>query len=370
VKWGKKMKDGIDLPYLSYRNVEYQIKEQLHRLLNNIHWVNDVDIYSLNNNECDFTAEATTDSGEKLIFFCEVKGSGEPRIIRTALENLRKYRDFFSNLNKSNACFLVGAPYISEKTSNICDEYDIGYIDLSGNCKIVSKGIYIKVEGKPNKYKDARKTTSVFERSAVKSSIILRTLLTASRKQWKVNELSMLTNTSLGQVSKVKKFLEEKELITNGEQGFYVSGLKELIKEWAKVYHEKPNTVVECYSIDPIPVIEKKLEELNLKKGIEYALTGFSGGARYAPVVRYNKVHVYIQYQDLQEALDFLGLKRVESGANISIIVPYDPCVMLDSRKIQGSIVASPAQVCLELLGLRGRGEEAAEAILDKEVVW
>ena len=36
-------------------------------------------------------------------------------------------------------------------------------------------------------------------------------------------------------------------------------------------------------------------------------------------------------------------------------------------QKIKGIDVVSPVQACLDLLGLKGRGEEAAQAILDKE---
>ena len=55
---------------------------------------------------------------------------------------------------------------------------------------------------------------------------------------------------------------------------------------------------------------KKKLRKLRQDMGIESYLTGFSGGVRYAPVVRYNKVHVYIAPEDIQEAINYLELKR------------------------------------------------------------
>jgi hypothetical protein len=165
----------------------------------------------------------------------------------------------------------------------------------------------------------------------------------------------------------VKKYLEEREYISNGENGFFALKPKKIIADWAKVYHLKPNTVVECYSMDSIPQIERKFIGMREKTGIDYALTGFAGGVRFSPTVRYNKIHVYIPLQDLQESMEILGVKKVESGSNVSIIVPYDPCILIDTREIRGNIVASPTQVCLELLGLKGRGEEAALAIMEGE---
>ena len=43
------------------------------------------------------------------------------------------------------------------------------------------------------------------------------------------------------------------------------------------------------------------------------------GKVRYDPVVRYNKVHVYIAPEDILEAVDYLSLKEVHSGANLII---------------------------------------------------
>ena len=53
--------------------------------------------------------------------------------------------------------------------------------------------------------------------------------------------------------------------------------------------------------------------------GIESYLTGFSGGVRYVPVIRYNKVHMYLAPEDIQEAISYLEMKEVSSGSNVVI---------------------------------------------------
>ena len=45
-----------------------------------------------------------------------------------------------------------------------------------------------------------------------------------------------------------------------------------------------------------------KLRKLKQDMGIDSYLTGLSGGVRYAPVVRYSKVHLYMAPEDIQEA--------------------------------------------------------------------
>lgn len=369
MKWGVLMKDDIKLQHITSKQVEIQVQDVLHRLLDSIPLFKDVNIFSSQSNHYDIEAICTTEMGNQVVFQCEVKNSGEPKYIRNAVQQLTKYREYARKISRQHLYFMVAAPYISLQSSKICEEHGIGYIDLSGNCLIIYEGIYVRVEGKPNKYKEMRKTKSIFERSAVKSSVILRTILYEMNRPWRVQDLAVASSTSIGQVSNVKKFLEEREYIIIGKQGFCVTQPKDLLGNWAKEYHSKPNTVVECYSLDPIPQFERKLADMREKKGIEYALTGFSGGVRYSPTVRYNKVHVYIELQDLQESINYLGLKKVDSGSNISIIIPYDPCVLLGIREFRGDSVASPTQVCLELLGLKGRGEEAAWAVLEGEAL-
>ena len=107
---------------------------------------------------------------------------------------------------------------------------------------------------------------------------------------------------------------------------------------------------------------EAGLTKLEAKAGLRYALAMFSAAMRLAPAVRQPKVFVYVAAA-LPEAASRLGLKEVSSGANVSLLSPYDEGVFYDARRVQGVWVASPVQVYLDLYSYRGRGEEAAQAI-------
>ena len=48
------------------------------------------------------------------------------------------------------------------------------------------------------------------------------------------------------------------------------------------------------YSFKSIPEIEVSIAEVCRQRKLNYALTGFSGAARLAPAVRYQRVFVYI----------------------------------------------------------------------------
>ncbi len=121
--------------------------------------------------------------------------------------------------------------------------------------------------------------------------------------------------------------------------------------------------------LDNPSALEGKLRKLKQDTGIESYLTGFSGGIRYAPVIRYNKVHVYMYSEDIQEAVRYLEIKEVDSGANLVIFPLENDSYIKDCRVIAGDMVVSPLQVCLDSLQLKGRGEELAEAVLKKEIM-
>ena len=71
--------------------------------------------------------------------------------------------------------------------------------------------------------------------------------------------------------------------------------------------------------------------------------------------------------KDLGSFVQDLSLKKVETGGNVIIYIPNNEAVFIDNRIINNDYVTSPVQTILDLLGVAGRGEEAAEAIYSKE---
>jgi hypothetical protein len=168
----------------------------------------------------------------------------------------------------------------------------------------------------------------------------------------------------------VKRLLAEQEWIDSKTIGFSISPLA-LIEEWAQNYNFRRNKVWDFYSMLSTSEFEYKLAEICKQEKIQYGLTGFSGSARYAPAVRYQRVMVYIE-NGIDKLLDNLDIKIVDSGANVMILEPYDEGIFYETNEIDGSMVVSPTQVYLDLKSFRGRGEEAAEILLDRVIkkIW
>ena len=140
-----------------------------------------------------------------------------------------------------------------------------------------------------------------------------------------------------------------------------------LITEWANNYRIERNTTREYYSLQPTPTMEAELAEASRKIGVKLAFSGFSGAVRFAPAVRYQRVTAYV-LDNVAALVDRLGLKPVSRGANVTISEPYDEGVLYGTREIEGAPVVSPIQLYLDLAKIKGRGEEAATAILEEVI--
>lgn len=270
---------------------------------------------------------------------------------------------------KDHESSILVSPYISERTAEICEKNGMGYFDYAGNCWFVGHSIYLSERGNKNLQPAKRGSISIFERTSVVSSLILRELFADVNKIWKLKYLSEKVNCSIGQVSKVMDVLVKNVWAEKTAEGYALLEPKSILKEWSKIYGKKEIQPYLCYSLDSPSVLEGKLKTLKQDKGIEAYLTGFSGGVRYAPVVRYNKIHAYIAPEDIRESIEFLEIKEVDSGANVMIFPLENDSYIRDYRIIEGNAVVSPLQIYLDNMQLKGRGEEMAEAVLQKEII-
>jgi hypothetical protein len=289
----------------------------------------------------------------------EAKTCGEPRVARMAVNQLLLYRA----QNKDVYCIFV-APYVSLRAAEICRDENIGYLDLSGNCRLSFDGIFIERDGKPNKFAEKRDLGTLYSPKATR---VLRILLCETGRNWRTTDLAEAANVSLGLASNVKKLINDREWIKDGKAGFTLSRPLELLKEWSENYSFQQNELRDYYSFKPRLNVESDLAKSCKDRNIKYALTSFSAAARMAPAVRYQRAFAYVEFQ-MEEIAYILGLKQVSSGANVTLLTPYDVGVFAASKEYAGVRTVCPIQVYLDLVTIKGRGEEAAAAILEEVI--
>lgn len=287
------------------------------------------------------------------------KSKGEPRFIRDAVNQLLRYLDYIPNTYG-----LIVAPYISQRSAEICKEEGIGYIDLSGNCYLSFHQVYIEKEGKPNTKLEKKILKAL---NYPKAERVLRVLLNNPNMTWKTENLTNEANVSTGMVSKVKQRLDAMEWIKTGPSGFQIRDWTDLLDTWQKEYKFSRNTIYNLYSLKPPDSIEKDIADYCREKDIPYALTLFSAASRLAPYTRYKRVYAYID-TDIDLLKDVLDLKDAPTGPNVTLLLPYDQGVFYGLKEYEGLPVVSPVQLYLDLISNKGRGEEAAQFLFDKVI--
>lgn len=289
-----------------------------------------------------------------LTIVAEYKNSGQPRLAREAVYQIKDW------LAKGLGVYGVfTAPYISPKAAAVCKEAGIGYLDLAGNCLLSFETVFVHREGKPNSRVQRRELRSLYSSKAER---ILRVLLSRPQQSWKTEALAEAAQVSFGQVANVKKLLADREWLAPNGSGMRLNNPGAVLDEWAAQYRFRRNQVVDYYALAEVSECEYQLAEACQRQGMRYALTAFSGAARLAPAVRYQRAVAYVD-GDPDSLTDSLGWKRVTSGANVSLLVPYDEGVFFDSREMDGTQLVTPIQIYLDLQNYSNRGQEAAQAI-------
>ncbi|MCL5960618.1 MAG: type IV toxin-antitoxin system AbiEi family antitoxin [Chloroflexi bacterium] len=292
------------------------------------------------------------------ILAVEVKTSGQPRLAREGINQLWRYREA---LPYDYA--VLAAPYISPRTAEICSQEGVGYVDLAGNCRLSFGQVFIQKEGRPNLFAEKRDLRSLY---SPKAERVLRVLLLDPVMRRKMESLAEEAEVSLGQVANVKKLLADREWIRVDKDGFWLSEPEALLAEWSENYNFRRNQVNDYYSLKSVGEIESELNEVCRQEGINYALSGFSGAVRVAPSVRYQRATAYAD--EIERVASLLNLKRVPSGANVTLLEPYDKGVFFGVREVEDTRVVSSIQLYLDLKGFRGRGDEAADAVLEEVI--
>jgi hypothetical protein len=288
----------------------------------------------------------------------EVKANGQPRIAREAVNQLLRCRTAFP---EAYAVFV--APYISPAAAEICANDGVGHLDLAGNCRLSFGQVFIRRDGVRNPFPQRRDLRSLY---APKSTRVLRVLL-MRRTEWKTQPLADEAGVSLGQVANVKKRLRDREWVADGNAGFRLTNPQSLLTEWAEHYTYRKNIVRDFYSMKEPDELEEVLATACGELDIPYAFTGFSASRRISPAVRGQRAMAYVSTIS-ESLLERVGLKEVQSGANVSLMIPYDDGVFYGARDVEGLRVVCSVQLYLDLNGCRGRGEDAAAAIWKQEL--
>ena len=106
------------------------------------------------------------------------------------------------------------------------------------------------------------------------------------------------------------------------------------------------------------------------------AYAAFSAAEHQAPPVRQDRTWIYVAGEVLDTVVGYTGAKEVESGENLVVLVPDDLGVFVsfsdDGTPCAGERrphCTDPVQTYVDLRHCGGRGEEAAQAVLEQKLL-
>ncbi len=309
----------------------------------------------------DLIVEIELDGIQKTLLI-EIKSIGEPKIVKNAIFQLRKFTSETPGVYP-----VFAAPYISERSRELCIEEGVGYMDLAGNVYLHFNSVLIDKTARDSIKIERGSNRSIF---STKATRVLRVLLENPQDEMKIKDLSQKCDMSPAGVYYVLNELESKGYIERTEsKGARLIEPERLLTDWGKNWNVEKSRSVRYFSFArSAQEIIGQIRESADKFGLKYALTGMAGASMVSPFVRFNEVWLYLSEKELEKLVVEMDLRPVDTGANVVVFVPYDKGVFLGERNIKGTRVVSNVQLYIDLYSSPARGEEQAQRILETQL--
>jgi hypothetical protein len=297
---------------------------------------------------------------------CEYKSNGQPRHARSAILELRNY--VAHRAPQATPVFI--APYISPAVRQLCEEKNVGYLDLEGNARIVFGGVFIErvVADKP--VAEQRELKSLFR---PKSAQVLRIMLREPGRAWRVTELSEISGVSLGHVSNVRTGLIDREWARASDDGLVLSAPDALLDAWRDSYTTPPGERLRFYT----PLHGSAFEDaarsaLRADDALGHAaFASFSAAQWLSPYGRTGTHYFFADDKGLHQLQAALTLTPTSKGENVVVTVPKDLGLLADTvEPAPGAVCTNPVQTYLDLSIAGERGAEAAEYLRQERLSW
>lgn len=260
---------------------------------------------------------------------------------------------------RDTATPVVVSPYLSESTRARLRDGDVGYLDLTGNARIVlpEPGLFIETQGAsehPNR--EERPARSL---RGAKAGRVARALIELKTPPG-VRELAALTKIDAGYVSRVLSFLDSEALITRGGRGRIESvDWPALLRRWAQQAPLESRGNVRTF-LEPrgLSALHGRLATFEGP----YAITGSLAAVALAPIAPARLATLWVR--DAAAASSALALRPANAGANVLLVETDDDGVFEGAAQRDGLWYAAPSQVAVDLLTSPGRGPQEGEELI------
>jgi len=302
-------------------------------------------------------------------------------------------REFEKDSTKLVRARVFAAPHISPRMAEICESHSWSWFDLAGNCKItVPTFLHIERRGNEPIHKTPRPIANL---STPIAGRVIRAILApenaeilwgghdAASQRWMVAHFGELPKLkpgqpaipkpSLGLVNKVIRHLVDEAFIEELPEGrFRLRDPLKLLFAWRNQYRFDRQERRGYFSLLKGHELRTALARLGAQTGGFAVYAAFSAADFQAPHVRQPKTWLYLREKDIPRFARLVEAKPVETGENLIVLIPDDEGVFYLSdggRMGEGRMACTNAvQTYVDLWHAGGRGEEAAEALLEQRL--
>jgi hypothetical protein len=270
---------------------------------------------------------------------------------------------------RPNAVPLVAVPFMGNAGRRACDEAGVGWLDLSGNARIVAGGTRIIIAGRPNCFRSVGRPPNLF---APKSSRIVRWLLMHSERSITQREIARATAMDEGFVSRIVSRLERDGYIVR-DSGRAVRSRDPalLLEAWREAYMFSKHAVHQGHvaSRSGDALLRFVCDTLQVQQ-VGHAATGLAAAWVYLHFATFRIVTVYLSSDPSPMLLEQLGCREDPRGANLWLVVPNDEGVFHGALEKDGICCVHPVQAYLDLKDHPERAPETADRLRGEFLNW
>lgn len=366
------MANPVNIEALSPEGLERMLAEKLRELLGCVPWLSNVKV-EVNpaefNRAFDLLARFEVPKGPKIELWVDCRKEPRPsQFPYVAID-----REFEEGGNAKRVRVRVfAAPAISPRMAELCENHGWSWFDLAGNCRITVPGLFhLEHRGKEPAYQLPRPKANLGTREAGR---VVRALLAPHYTGLRWTQRSMQMNcqpgVSLGLVNKVVRHLQDEAFIENApDGGFQLKDPLKLLFAWRDAYRFDQHTRYGYFTLLQGRKLSDALTALDGLSGGGVAYAAFSAADLQAPHVRQPKTWLYVAEHERERFAEEIEAFRVDSGENMVVLVPPDDGVFYfpdgDRDRLR---CTNPVQTYVDLWHCGGRGQEAAEALLEQRL--
>jgi hypothetical protein len=356
---------------LSAAGLEKALAAKLEELLRGVEWLRGWQIEQVGKAPdagFDLLVTVPLPGGGKAALCVECKRELRPSVFRMVADKT------FSPAGRPKVVVPVLAlPWVSPRVAELCAEHGWSWFDLAGNYRLdIPELLRLQHTGSEPVHARPRPTANL---STPEAGRVIRALLHQENagKRWTQREMQTHCepNVSIGLVNKVVRHLRDEAFIEECEDGgFRLRDPMKLLFAWRDVYRFDRHRQHGYFTLLQGKKLRDALAGLDLRTGGFAAYAAFSAAEFQAPHVRQPKTWLYVREQDISTFEGLVEAKLVESGENLAVLIPDDDGVfyLADGGKVgeQRMGCTNAVQTYVDLFHCGGRGEEAAEAVLNQ----